>query len=433
MQYRFKITNATQHRHKDDNGYLYVDESPILRTGILEYYGSELVDGNDEEAVIDGKKIDPDKVYRVYISDEELKKSADSFKLLPIVNGHEWLGQDGKDARDYQEGTTGEDVEIKDGFLFVPLKLTGDGIVEDLESGDKEELSASYTNLLKWADRTDEYDLVASDIKGNHVALVEKGRCGSDVRVLNQHMESKKMKTNNELKLVIDGKEVDLAKFFEQEEKEDAHADTDVITDKKTNEEPREEEGREEESENEESVDKRSLIDEIGGILKDNGLDDKIIRTVIAKAEKIAYDGSESSEADNELPDDEEKEDAFEGKEEDDVKSENKCENEDGEDCQEKREDVAAKVANAMAKREAGLQRAYNQASELVGADFPAFGMNEKQILVKALNHAGIATDGKESISELYAMVKVANSVSRVDNGFDYATGNGKDTVNINI
>ena len=39
------------------------------------------------------------------------------------------------------------------------------------------------------------------------------------------------MKTNNELKLVIDGKEVDLAQFFKQEEKEEAHADTGAIED----------------------------------------------------------------------------------------------------------------------------------------------------------------------------------------------------------
>ncbi len=435
MQYRFRITNANQHRHKDENGYITVDESPILKTGVLEYYGSELTDGS-ETPEIDGKKVDPDKVYRVYISDEELKKGADTFKLLPIVNGHEWLGQDGEDAREYQEGSTGEEVVVKDGFLFVPLKFTGTGIVEDLESGDKEELSASYTNLLTWASDTDEYDLVASDIKGNHVALVEKGRCGSDVRVLNQKMESKKMKTNNELKLVIDGKEVDLAKFFKQEEQEEAHADTEAIVDEDDKkEEPREDER--EEAENEESVDKRALIDEIGGILKDHGLDEEIIRTVIGKAEKIAYDGSESSEADNELPDDEEKEDAFEGKDEDEKEEvENGCKSqnaEDGEDLQEKREeDVATKVANAMARRDKNLQRAYNHACELMGTEFNPFGMSEKDILVRALNHAGIATDGKESVGELYAMVKVANSVSRVDNGFDYA-GDGKDTVSINI
>lgn len=431
MFYKFKVSNASQHRHKDENGFMTVDESPILCAGVLEYYGSELTDGGADE--IDGKKIDPDKIYKVYIPEEEMRKGADSFKLLPIVNGHEWLGQDGKDAHDYQEGTTGEQVEVRDGFMYVPLKFTGDGIIDDLESGDKEELSASYTNKLTWASNSDDYDLVASDIKGNHVALVEKGRCGSDVRVLNQQMESKKMKTKNELKLVIDGKEVDLEQFFKQEAKEEAHADTDAIKDTENEDMVESEEKKEIETDNED-VDKRALIDEIGGILKDNGLDEELIRTVIGKAEKIAYDGSEASEADNELPEeDEEKADAFEGKD-DDEEVENGCKskNEDGEDCQEKREDVTAKVANAMARRDAGLRRAYNAASEIMG-EFNPFGMSERQMLVRALNHAGVRTDGKETIGELHAMIKVANHVARVDNGFDYSGTDGKDTVEINI
>ena len=431
MRYKFRIANASQHRHKDENGFMTVDESPILCAGILEYYGSELTDGGADE--IDGKKIDPDKIYKVYIPEEEMRKGADSFKLLPIVNGHEWLGQDGKDAHDYQEGTTGEQVEVRDGFMYVPLKFTGDGIIDDLESGDKEELSASYTNKLTWASNSDEYDLVASDIKGNHVALVEKGRCGSDVRVLNQQMESKKMKTKNELKLVIDGKEVDLEQFFKQEAKEEAHADTDAIKDTENEDMVDTEEKEEIETDNED-VDKRALIDEIGGILKDNGLDEELIRTVIGKAEKIAYDGSEKSETDNEeLPDDDKPEDAFEG-EDDDKEVENGCKskNEDGEDCQDKREDVTAKVANAMARRDAGLRRAYNAAAEIMG-EFNPFGLSERQMLVRALNHAGVRTDGKETIGELHAMIKVANHVARVDNGFDYSGTDGKDTVEINI
>lgn len=431
MFYKFKVSNASQHRHKDENGFMTVDESPILCAGVLEYYGSELTDGGADE--IDGRKIDPDKIYKVYIPEEEMRKGADSFKLLPIVNGHEWLGQDGKDAHDYQEGTTGEQVEVRDGFMYVPLKFTGDGIIDDLESGDKEELSASYTNKLTWASNSDEYDLVASDIKGNHVALVEKGRCGSDVRVLNQQMESKTMKTKNELKLVIDGKEVDLEQFFKQEAQEEAHADTDAIKDAENEEMVETEEKKDEIETDNEDVDKRALIDEIGGILKDNGLDEELIRTVIGKAEKIAYDGSEKSEADNEeLPDEDKPEDAFEG-EDDDKEVENcKSKNEDGEDCQEKREDVTAKVANAMARRDAGLRRAYNAAAEIMG-EFNPFGLSERQMLVRALNHAGVRTDGKETIGELHAMIKVANHVARVDNGFDYAGTDGKDTVEINI
>lgn len=45
--------------------------------------------------------------------------------------------------------------------------------------------------------------------------------------------------------------------------------------------------------------DKRKLIDEIGGILKEQKLDDEIIRTVIGKAEEIAYNPSETDKADN--------------------------------------------------------------------------------------------------------------------------------------
>lgn len=235
------------------------------------------------------------------------------------------------------------------------------------------------------------------------------------------------MKSNNELKLVIDGKEVDLAQFFKQEEQEEAHADTDAIKDADTA--PKDDETRED---NAESVDKRALIDEIGGILKDKGLDEEIIRTVIGKAEKIAYDGSETSESDNELPDDDKPADKFEGEDDDkDVENACKSKNED-EECEEKREDVATKVANAMAKRDAGLRRAYNAASEIMG-EFNPFGLNERQILVRAANAAGVPTSGKESIPELYAMLHVVNSAAvRVDNGFAYGVSGG-DEVEVNI
>lgn len=437
MYQRFKVSNAGSHRKTDENGYLFVDQSPILKAGILEYYGSELIDGGDDDT-IKGRKIDPKRIYRVYIPREELVKSADSFKLLPITNDHQWLGREGADAREYQEGTSGDTVTVKGDMLYVPLKFTGDEIIEDLESGDKEELSASYTNELSWADNPD-YDFVASDIKGNHIALVEKGRCGSDVRVLNQAMEfkhMKKTKVSNELKLIIDGKEVDLEQFFKQEAKEDAHADTDAIKDAE-NEEVVETEKKDEIVTDNEDTDKRALIDEIGGILKDKGLDDEIIRTVIGKAEKLAYDGSEASEADNELPDEDDKNEPLvelEEADEEEEKVDNGCKskNEDEVDPDEKRDDFTAKVANAMAKRDNNMRRAYNAAAEVLG-EFNPFGMTERDMLVRALNHAGVSDIDKASTRELYAMLKVANHMGRVDATFSYDGGAGSDTVEINI
>lgn len=56
-----------------------------------------------------------------------------------------------------------------------------------------------------------------------------------------------------------------------------------------------------------EKVDKRKLIDEVGGILKGK-VDDEIIRTIIGKMEKMSYDKSEAGTADNEKEEDEKKE-----------------------------------------------------------------------------------------------------------------------------
>ncbi len=71
---------------------------------------------------------------------------------------------------------------------------------------------------------------------------------------------------------------VDTEKFFEEEKEEGDHDDSI--------------------KENEDHTDKRKLIDEIGGILKGK-VDDELWRTIIGKAEKIAYEGSETSSKNN--------------------------------------------------------------------------------------------------------------------------------------
>lgn len=89
--------------------------------------------------------------------------------------------------------------------------------------------------------------------------------------------------------------------------------------------------------------DKRKLIDEIGGILKDK-VDDEIIRTVIKKAEELSYEPSEDDKADNKAKNEEDKDEA-----------KNKCKNEEekeedltkNEDDKEEKEDKK-EVKNSM-------------------------------------------------------------------------------------
>ena len=99
------------------------------------------------------------------------------------------------------------------------------------------------------------------------------------------------------------------------------------------------------------SVDKRALIDEIGGILKDK-VDEELWRTVIAKAEELAYNDSEAS------ADDEKKEE---------LKEEEKAE--------EVKEEVKEEAKEEMAKDEAMVMDAdaiRAEAREEVLADFKA-------------------------------------------------------------
>lgn len=77
---------------------------------------------------------------------------------------------------------------------------------------------------------------------------------------------------------------VDTEKFFEEEKAEGDHDDS---------------------IKNEEHTDKRKLIDEIGGMLKGK-VDEEVWRTIIGKAEELAYTGSEDNEKVNEIEDKEE-------------------------------------------------------------------------------------------------------------------------------
>lgn len=411
LEFRTRINNAESARHYDENGFMTVD-SPILNEDVLEYMGYELLGGKGVDDVqprdIAGITVYPDKVYKVRIPHEELEKSVSTFQLLPLVDGHKWLsGSNGDaDAKDYQEGSTGENARVEGGKLFVPLKFTGKGILSHLKEG-VEELSASYEHNLE-PDKTGRADFIAVDIVGNHVALVERGRCGSEVRVYNSN--GVEMKSNNEIALLIDGKKIDLAQFFAQEAEEQEHEGTDAIVP----------------ADNEE-VDKRAIIDDIGGLLKDKGLDEEDIRTVIGMAEKLAYDESSAGTADNKC--------ANEDEVEEEVKEEVEVENEDEVEEEDKVAVENAKIEALraeIAKDAEEAHKAYNEAVALTGENFNAVGLNAKQIYAHALKERGIRAENK-SLAEMKAMVETLKTV-RVDNSFAPAlANNASDEIEINV
>lgn len=100
-----------------------------------------------------------------------------------------------------------------------------------------------------------------------------------------------------------------------------------------------------------ENKDKRKIIDEIGGMLKDK-VDEEVWRTIVGKLEKLSYEPSEDKKADNKSKnaEDEEEEEKFE--EEKEI-AENKCKSKNEEDKEEKKvedkkEEDKKEVKNSM-------------------------------------------------------------------------------------
>lgn len=164
-----KITLDRKRAVKLDSGMMRVP-ARISRVGVQEY---RRADGSIE---------------RAYRPPEEVEKSAASFDAKPLVNDHP-----------YADGgvvTADNAKRLGVGFVFNPVFKAGfveaDLLIEDaeavaaVESG-KVELSAGY---FIERDETpgvtpdgERYDFVQRDIVGNHVAIVDQGRAGPDVRI----------------------------------------------------------------------------------------------------------------------------------------------------------------------------------------------------------------------------------------------------------
>lgn len=170
----------------DVNGWPEIQDNPISKVGIFDYQGKQLPDAPD-----------PDKMYRVYRPAEELSdpEAIESFKLIPWIDNHVMLGreEDGLTRPEEKgvQGVIGQDVRFdpdafEHGGLLGNIKVFSSAMADSINAG-KKELSAGYRCTYDWTPGTfngQAYDCVQRQIRGNHLALVRKGRMGPDVAVL---------------------------------------------------------------------------------------------------------------------------------------------------------------------------------------------------------------------------------------------------------
>ena len=131
--------------------------------------------------------LEPDRIYQVYRPEEEIKKAASTFKLVPLVDDHTMLGPDFTPAEQKGvHGVLGEDIQERNGTLFADVKIFSEQLKREIQDG-KKELSLGYFckyDLTPGQYNGMHYDAVQRDLKGNHIALVDNGRMGHDVRVM---------------------------------------------------------------------------------------------------------------------------------------------------------------------------------------------------------------------------------------------------------
>ncbi|MDY4380352.1 DUF2213 domain-containing protein [Pectobacterium brasiliense] len=171
----------------DINGWPEIPDNPISMAGVFEYLGKRIPGAPD-----------PDKIYYVWRPEEELEDPdcIESFKLLPWTDDHPpgLLGDDDEGLTPPEEkgiqGVIGERVYYKDGVLRGNIKLFSKAMKMLIEAG-KKELSPGYRSKYEWKTGVatgvadgQPYDVIQRKIRGNHLSLVDEGRQGPAVAVL---------------------------------------------------------------------------------------------------------------------------------------------------------------------------------------------------------------------------------------------------------
>lgn len=201
------IENEQSNRQITPEGYLSVPAN-LTRSGVFQYKAKWVV--------INGKPVDrdPEQFVSVYRPASEVFKeeTMKSFGLRPITVGHQGL-INAKSIKKHQVGVSDTNVVRAGDYLRSGLLIMDERGVEAASNGTGE-ISIGYTADFKEEKGISElgepYEYVMYNLKGNHIALVERGRSGRGCCLLDEE-EGDTMK-----KLVLDEKEYEVPEVVAQ-------------------------------------------------------------------------------------------------------------------------------------------------------------------------------------------------------------------------
>lgn len=176
---KFRYAMDEGNRTLDADGRLHVKRTPICMAAVNPYRG-------DEIPRWDELGLDPQRVYQMLRPPEEIKKAAATSNNIQLLDDH--VGVDvNNPQKDIVAGSTGTDAEFDGERLWNSLVVWTADSIKRIEDESKRELSPSYYYDAVMEPGSWEgvaYDGRMTNIVFNHVALVEQGRQGPDVVVM---------------------------------------------------------------------------------------------------------------------------------------------------------------------------------------------------------------------------------------------------------
>jgi hypothetical protein len=127
-------------------------------------------------------------IVRVYRPESSVfaKDSLSTFVGKPTTNDHPPVQVTADNWREYAVGAIGEEV-LRDGeYIRVPITLMDAATIKAVRDG-KREISMGYDMELDWTPGATSdgqaYDAVMTNLRMNHLAIVDRGRAGSRARI----------------------------------------------------------------------------------------------------------------------------------------------------------------------------------------------------------------------------------------------------------
>lgn len=171
-------TQISPNQTETVEGYLICRNVPIARTGVQMYAAGEL-----------GLEGDPDRMIPVNRHPEDVFEEAvmASFEGKPVTDGHppENVGPENFSA--YSKGHA-QNVRREGDMIVADLYINDAVLADQVRSGAKREVSCGY--LCTYVPEGEGYR--QTHIRGNHVAVVPRGRAGHEVAIKDAAQEAEK-------------------------------------------------------------------------------------------------------------------------------------------------------------------------------------------------------------------------------------------------